>query len=76
MSIASAELTIEIGYADLVGDECGRAALAALEAVAAAKAQRLIGLPAGCAEVTGMGKVTCQVSLNSPAEFSSEEQHE
>ncbi len=64
MTIQHADLTIEISYADLVADPQGKAALDALEAIAAAKAGRIVGLAPGDAEIVGMGKVTCQVTLS------------
>jgi hypothetical protein len=64
MGIHMAALTMELTYADLVRDAQGRAVLQAIEALAAAKAQRLVGLDADHVEVTGMGAITCEVNLS------------
>jgi hypothetical protein len=61
------EVTVELSYGELANDPLGRAALAVLEAVAAAQIRRRFGA-AATAEVVGMGKVTCQVNLNNMEE--------
>lgn len=64
MDIRHTELTLELSYGDLAASEAGKAALAALEAAAATAAQRITGLPAAGAEITGMSKVICRVRLS------------